>query len=39
MYAAFVSTFDEYLGELCRFLTSQGLDENTVIIFQSDNGA
>ena len=38
MYAAFVSTFDDYLGELCRFLTSQGLDENTVIIFQSDNG-
>ena len=23
---------------MCRFLTSQGLDENTVIIFQSDNG-
>lgn len=38
MYAAFVSTFDEYLGELRTFLTSQGLDENTIVIFQSDNG-
>lgn len=38
MYAAFVSTFDDYLGELRTFLTSQGLDENTIVIFQSDNG-
>lgn len=38
MYAAFVSTFDEYLGELRIFLRSRGLDENTIIIFQSDNG-
>lgn len=38
MYAAFVSTFDDYLGELRTFLTSQGLDENTILIFQSDNG-
>lgn len=38
MYAAFVSTFDDYLGELRTFLTSQGLDKNTILIFQSDNG-
>lgn len=38
MYAAFVSTFDEYLGELRTFLVSQGLDKNTILIFQSDNG-
>ena len=38
MYAAFVSTFDDYLGELRTFLAAQGLDENTIIIFQSDNG-
>lgn len=38
MYAAFMSTFDDYLGELHIFLASQGLDENTILIFQSDNG-
>lgn len=38
MYAAFVSTFDEYLGEILSFLDDQGLSENTIIIYQSDNG-
>lgn len=38
MYAAFLSTFDEYLGEFRTFLRSQGLDKNTIIIFQADNG-
>lgn len=38
MYAAFVSSFDELLGELRMFLESEGLTEDTVIIFQSDNG-
>lgn len=38
MYAAFVSTFDDYLGELRTFLRMQGLEENTIIVFQSDNG-
>lgn len=38
MYAAFVSTFDELLGELRVFLESEGLTDDTVIIFQSDNG-
>ena len=38
MYAAFLSTLDEYVGELQGFLAAEGLDENTIIIFQSDNG-
>ena len=38
MYAAFLSTFDEYLGEFRNFLHAQGLDKNTIIIFQADNG-
>ena len=38
MYAAFVSTMDEYIGQLVTFLKSEGLYEDTVIIFQSDNG-
>lgn len=38
MYAAFISTFDDYLGELRNLLVSQGLDKNTILIFQSDNG-
>lgn len=38
MYAAFMSTLDEYIGELYTFLKSENLLENTIIIFQSDNG-
>ena len=38
MYAAYVSTFDEYLGMLMTFLEKEGYDENTIVIFQSDNG-
>ena len=38
MYAAFVSTFDDYLGELRTFLAAEGLADNTILIFQSDNG-
>lgn len=38
MYAAFVSTFDDYLGELRTFLVAEGLADNTILIFQSDNG-
>lgn len=38
MYAAFLSTLDEYFGELQLFLAAEGLDRNTIIIFQSDNG-
>lgn len=38
MYAAYISTLDEYVGELWSFLKTNGLDENTILIFQSDNG-
>lgn len=38
MYAAFVSTFDDYLGELRTFLKAEGVSENTIIVLQSDNG-
>lgn len=38
MYAAFVSTLDDYVGELRTFLRAQGLERNTIVIFQSDNG-
>ena len=38
MYAAYVSTLDQYIGELREFLKNEGLEENTILIFQSDNG-
>ena len=38
LYAAFLSTFDDLLGDLRQLLKAEGLDENTIIIFQSDNG-
>ncbi len=38
MYAAYISTFDDYLGELRLMLKARGLEENTIVIFQSDNG-
>lgn len=38
MYAAFVSTMDEYVGRLMSFLKEKGILDNTIIIFQSDNG-
>lgn len=38
MYAAFVSTMDEMIGELVGHLKERGLRENTIIIFQSDHG-
>jgi len=37
-YAAMVSYLDERIGELVRILKEQGLYENTLIIFSSDNG-
>ncbi len=37
-YAAMVSYLDERVGELVRTLKEQGLYENTLIIFSSDNG-
>ena len=38
MYAAFVSTMDEMLGEVIRHLEKSGLRENTLIIWLSDHG-
>lgn len=37
-YATNVQRLDEALGDLFRFLKLQGLDENTLFIFTSDNG-
>jgi len=38
MYAAFLSTLDDYVGDLRSYLEENNLLENTIIIFQSDNG-
>lgn len=38
LYAAFISTMDEKVGLLLQKLEELGLRENTIIIFQSDNG-
>ncbi len=37
-YADFVSMIDSYVGELMNVLEQQGLKENTMVIFTSDNG-
>lgn len=37
-YAAMISYFDEQVGELVRELKKNGIYENTVIVFTSDNG-
>ncbi|MBK3519817.1 sulfatase family protein [Carboxylicivirga marina] len=37
-YAAFISTIDEYIGQLMHTLTEEGLRENTIVILQSDHG-
>ncbi len=38
LYAAFVSTLDDKIGLLLKKVKDLGLSENTIIIFQSDNG-
>jgi len=38
LYAAFLSTQDDKIGELLEKLEELGLLDNTIIIFQSDNG-
>ncbi len=38
MYAEFVSTMDEVVGRVLDHLEETGLDENTLVIFQSDHG-
>ncbi len=37
-YAAFISTQDELLGQLFRFLEEMELKDNTIIVFMSDHG-
>lgn len=37
-YAAMVSRLDLYVGELMELLKAEGLDQNTMILFSSDNG-
>lgn len=38
LYAAFLSTEDEYLGKLLDVIDAEGIRENTIIVFQSDHG-
>jgi arylsulfatase A-like enzyme len=38
LYAAFVSTLDDRIGALLKTVDDLGLREQTIIIFQSDNG-
>ena len=38
MYAAFVSTMDEKIGQLLKKLDELGLTDNTIIVFQADQG-
>ena len=38
LYAAFVSTMDERIGQLVASVKGNGLQEDTIIIFQSDHG-
>lgn len=37
-YAALVSSIDDYVGMVIKALEQQGLSENTLVIFTSDNG-
>lgn len=39
LYTAFLSTMDEYIGKLLHQVKTHGLEENTIIVFQSDHGA
>jgi arylsulfatase A-like enzyme len=39
LYAAMVDNLDEQVGRLIEFLKKEGLYENTLIVFMSDNGA
>jgi arylsulfatase A-like enzyme len=39
LHAAMVAGIDDAVGELVQLLQSRGMDQNTVIFFQSDNGA
>ncbi len=38
-YAAMITRMDRDIGKINNYLTELGLDENTIVIFSSDNGA
>jgi arylsulfatase A-like enzyme len=38
LYAAFISTMDERIGALTKAVDRLGLTENTIVVFQSDQG-
>ncbi len=38
LYCAFVSTLDERIGRLLEMVKSLGLEEDTIVVFQSDHG-
>ncbi|HTI99127.1 MAG TPA: sulfatase-like hydrolase/transferase [Dongiaceae bacterium] len=38
LYAAFVSTLDDRIQRLLKYLDDSGLRDNTIIVYQSDNG-
>ena len=37
-FAAMIARLDNYVGEILKKLKEKGLDENTIVIFSSDNG-
>lgn len=39
LYAAMIDNLDYHVGRLIQFLKAEGLYDNTIIIFMSDNGA
>lgn len=39
LYAAMVDNLDDHIGRLIKYLKDQGLYDNTLIVFMSDNGA
>lgn len=38
-YAAMISLMDDYVGQIMQTLRQEGLTENTLVVFTSDNGA
>ena len=38
LYAAFLSTLDERVGNLLELLDEEGIREETIVVYQSDNG-